>query len=1457
MSFKPNKSKFKVYNKPKATQNQSVKLPVSIAATALSLTAQNISYRSKEIANMSDEESSSIDATKNRDTSSFYAEVFKRGINTLRPEIVMINEYSPIVTGRSVQEKQNSISVQYGNNTFVEVTNTARLLELHQMLKENAINTAEILIKRYTSIPSRVDLIINNMSSTLKSHINEIYDINLEKMRTNLLNKTFEKVNNVSIKNQINQLTQETLVLVSDYVMNDYIAQKIMSYIAKIFDFKESIESSIELNRASKVSPTITSQNSKSKLIKNTSPLKKVLSPKNLLIPKNRAQTLSSVFSNSKNILNNFASNAEEKKINPSKESNFENFLDITNYLRSLVFLNDTITDIENESHDNNSKDVLGSKKGNLGIAINNFKSITFAGCFGSDQRKTRMRPNEEMLGDNINDVFNDIGADTNYEAFSELMAAMCYDQVSGATEFQRSFNKIDNDLSNGKSFITLAELFEKEIAQQLLVSKYKNYFNNLEKDNDKVGNIVKKMFKKRQSPYDAKTFIPFETNNTIASEIYNNNEYFPAEEIYFTSALKNKDNNFQELENFITEIKSSWEQFSENIIKSLGLDFDDEGKKTQDSLNTVDQLNPISYLNYYLNLLADDLEANYIDSGTRRKKSLVGLSLLLNNADSMGWTVSSFKSTLLGALINEGIGAPALLSNQNSENWIEGKGEGVINTLYSETEKQVEKSFRRLLDNINVTNYPKGKRSFPDGGDYSITLTATGLFDGTLGTFKPGVGHFVGVSSDDHVKGEPDDNFKRYNYGHSGAADVDLTEMMNLKVTTDWLGPVIAIAVAVLVIGTLGIGVGIAATAAGITTSATVIGAAIAGTAAATMIGAGITSAVTAEAVSKSDPVGIQITSSGLYTFHTIVNSGLIASVNDKENLHMPNITEETVSGSNLYFFRNAQGNGKFKFIENDHPGNFGGLRNFSAVHRSFLFHYFAVNLLSQTQRIKIYTTEGSWPDGPDIKISFKISRMRGLIAALRNEEISSSAVQSEKQAYQNAKELISEIKNKIIRRKEHILGCLSVIDDKISSLENTHKKLKNFLTSTTNDNFAIIRKKLEENQFFEKTSGLLTPSYKDYLAKSYFQNYVRSDARSSLFAKYDKDDLNDLKIMYRVLTAENYGFLEKEKFGRKNVYHVGIPIGMIDYLRREGFKETGDEDYLDSTLICITLYKNNQLNPEIDYVPKQFIFDMSKHIFPCTYNKNGSITSSNHIKNSTDDKNLEKIIKDMEIFIFNDDSNFGFKSNGSGYEGIVGNRTSKTENNYGSKIKRQALLNHIFDYYLKMYTKLTAGFDVNESTFLLNSENIFSGQIDNQTGNEIKNQIYNRYLRDYPGVANDATQREIFSRSINLIASSVIFSSNNRLKEMMSMNCFERIFSILVNDKDFIVDTEEDGTSQLYENVPILNLTGKLARPKFKANLQLDKNSKKIKSYIKENQEKSTSMSGFSVEIGILKKW
>ena len=120
------------------------------------------------------------------------------------------------------------------------------------------------------------------------------------------------------------------------------------------------------------------------------------------------------------------------------------------------------------------------------------------------------------------------------------------------------------------------------------------------------------------------------------------------------------------------------------------------------------------------------------------------------------------------------------------------------------------------------------------------------------------------------------------------------------------------------------------------------------------TAIGLGIFSAVTSEAFTKSKPVGITLTKSGLFSYHTLINSALGLNVDDKEGLPMPNIREGQETATETYFFESYRAMyPDIGVIENEHPGIFGGIKGFSAIHRSFLLHYFAVNVLSRTQRL------------------------------------------------------------------------------------------------------------------------------------------------------------------------------------------------------------------------------------------------------------------------------------------------------------------------------------------------------------------------------------------------------------------------------------------------------------------------------------------------------------------------
>ena len=1076
MSFKSFKSPFTVYNNPlpdpspltDSPGNSPILVSRPLIVSAIALTTEKIS----SVITVVPGSNATIEATKHKDTSSFHQKLFKKGINVLRPEVLLSNEFSPIATGRRVEENQNSISVQYGNNTFVEVTNTARLLELHQVLKENAIKSSEALIKRYGKIAYGIGDVIAKMRTAMSAHADDIYDQSVTKMRQNIIDRVVENSNNI-VRTQIDQLSADAITLITDYIINDFIAKELIKYTGQIFDHKEEIERAIELNRPG---------------ASNVNAIEMMEQVGNL---------------NLKNLIGN-----RRLKASVDKSTNFENMLDMIGQLKSYINLEDTIDDLDNAEIDRQEGFVYGTKKGRLQESCRILKQINFPGCFGVNQRKLKSVVGNEnrMIGSNVQNAFNATGLG-NGEAAAELIAALCFDQVMGATKLVKSLLDIDNILEDGRKFETIEELFSKTLFDfDTIPSHMKRHEFYFRTRKQKGGSIVKHLFEEKQSPYDEKTYIPYETNNTISEKLYEENNYFPGEEIYFTSALKSNDTSFEELENFITKFKTKWEDFSTHLIKSVGLDFDFTGKASSPDLNTIDQLNPMSYLNYYLNLLADDLEATYMHENVeRRKKGLVSLAMLLNNASSLSRTVSSYKSVLMSTLLSTS--GAELWQSADEPVWafkedqtLSDKGEGLVGTLYTEAEAQTEKSFVKILEGLDIDDYPKSTREHPDGrGNYNITLTASGLNpeEGGIGTLVPGSKILLG-DTNNYVAGEDDSTFKRYSYGQDGllggTIDNELMSTLNLVDQEDWQGP-LAILGFLLIVGVFAIpGVGPAVAAglakiglggltAGYVSSTFAIGASGAivtagGTYIATGLSIGgiailagggaaasyaIATAVTEASYETAKPVGVTLTGSSNYTLGTITNQPVQINVEDKENLPMPNIMPETVSHFNSYFFKNRPSASRpTGFLEIEHPGEFGHVKNFSAVHRSFLMHYFAVKLLQNTQRLKVYiNTEKKF------KISIKITRMKGLINALRGNQLSSGAVRSEIRAHTETNRLINQIKRKIRKRQDYILGIIGSVNKKIYELEIQHKRLKSFIT-TAEGRSPLLREKLEENNFF-----------------------------------------------------------------------------------------------------------------------------------------------------------------------------------------------------------------------------------------------------------------------------------------------------------------------------------------------------------------------------------------------------
>ena len=88
-----------------------------------------------------------------------------------------------------------------------------------------------------------------------------------------------------------------------------------------------------------------------------------------------------------------------------------------------------------------------------------------------------------------------------------------------------------------------------------------------------------------------------------------------------------------------------------------------------------------------------------------------------------------------------------------------------------------------------------------------------------------------------------------------------------------------------------------------------------------------------------------------------------------------------------------------------------------------------------------------------------------------------------------------------------------------------------------------------------------------------------------------------------------------------------------------------------------------------------------------------------------------------------------------------------------------------------------------------------------------------------------------------------------------MLSVGCFERVFSILINERDFLIDDEDIGA--IYKTSPNIGITSKIQRTQFNPFYASRIKNNAVKNYINELNDKHTSMSGFSIDIGLLKKW
>ena len=1414
MSFKPYAAKFNVYSSTKDSNLVKDFKQPKIATAAVQLAYEKILVKESKPKVIDDE---IVAPSENLDSSGIFKAIFKKGVNPYRPEIVFMSEYQPISTGNFSDHDANSINLNFGNNKLLEMTNVARLIELQHILKKNAILYSNSLIARYGNVKLSSRRLINEMERYLRRRKNfsKVYSKNNNTFRLNLINAVKNNTRNKNLSKRIESADSLFLNLCAGYVLNKYVAREITLYVARLFDYKEKIEKSIELSSNPRIKPA---RRSTPKITMNFSKktgAKQPITVKNLFGPgmANFRRNAISSFSSAMGAV------ARKNSQNNLSRSNFENFVDLVSHLNSLVFCFDTIKDLD-ETNFEIKNTISYGREGNLKNSLDLLRKIKFAGCFSEDNVLQSYSGNTEVTGQSIQNIIEQTATGTGAENVAEILAAICFDQVMGANfRVNQEFEKIQTLAGNFR--VSMRRFLSENFFPATPGSGMNNKkFTDFKNETTQHGVLLKKLFDKRS--FENKDYIPYETNNTMASNVYSENDAFPGEEIYFTSAIKKNDRKFLELKNFAEDLKNSFESVSQNLINAMSLGFDEDGKFIDSRTGVIDNLNPITYLNVHLKTLGDELTKGFTGH-VNVKKHLPGLAICVASAGNYDALADVYCASLMGTLLQEKavpFWANDTWMSKNIPNFTKNKASNIYSTIMSECKYRTSNSLKVIFENLDVDSYLRGTERF---GRTNIPFDTYLLNDTKIASDWPSSGHRffnIGIGVDNHfdpMSGQefPEQPMSVIAYGTNSTAPDKLKSHMNLENSTDsypYNSQTVYTSLSVNSIDTSLNG-----------------------------------------SIGNQDAAGCQFTKNGTYMSRVIFNSSLGEIGDISSDLILPGITSDSSIAlsnySNSHFFNNGAEDNPESWTYNQYPSFVGDYSKTSSVQRGLIFFLFANGLLAGTQRMRAIFY------GSEFRLAIKGSRMKALIRALKGQDISPNATDSHKHAYQEALERINLVKGKILKRQDYILRCLAVLSDKIEGLLSVYKNLSNFVEGNTSDkNFQFVKDKLESFDFFDNTFGLLNASFKDHLAKGFVKNYGYI---GGYFPSAEKIETNDIKIMNKLFSQPGFGFLQKEKFGRKNIFNVGIPLGMMDYLKREAYKETGDEDYLDSSIVVITVYKNNQISSGTKYLPKQFVFDMSKHILPYYCSYNGQIRRCKHVRRMSDDASFAKILKNIEVLVFNDSSNFGFKSNGIGTDGIVGNRTSDTVNNYENNLafKNDVLFNHFVDYYLKLYTQLSTGIEIDESALLIQSENIFTGNVDNKSAENYKNRIIQNLLSQYPDIAENEKTRETFFRAANSLNNSFLLSSNNRLKEMLTMPCFERVFSIFINERDFLLDDED--ANEIFETSPAINRTCKLQRNFINAFNASRINNKFVKNYIKEMNDKHVTMSGFSIDVGILKKW
>lgn len=1372
-------------------------------------------------------------AFSDEDTTARYIRLQSKGLNILRTEIIAISEFIPVAVGDDQNLSNNKIKYELGNNKQVSMTNVARLIELHRQIREYVISAAEaVLQKMYPNIYT-TEFILE-----LKS----IVANNFERSASNTIAETINKLM-IAVKETTsgsfativaNNTNNPFLIATIEYFVYENLIDAIVTYLGRVAQIDEEAAKNWSIEKFANLK-----QFSPADAFSNSTLQGIYLNGGSTSLEDNNqiAKNLLGIYRDGSNSDTDMFANSISHLVS------LINLKDSASVLSTTSTADDGVLEIDPGS-------IRYGISGDLADAIDSLKDITMQGMAvglpsGTDKDKQAIgsiSPSsaEKLTMDKLNSIFESIetadgvAPEDRTEGINELLAAMSFDYITYICCMNNVAEKL-SDLKTGtvlgknnskvlKNYLDIALGVDRDSVQHVknsAVELSRSGIPTVNSDPVNFGNfglplVGLREFSNANNDRDV-FYAPLESTNK--EEGLNGQGYVPAAQYFIEGAIERSGTNqsgeidisFKDLEDYLKKYNNASKKLHSDIL-TLIPDSRLKGSNNAKPLKQVSFLgenSSLTHLEFLNKRLADDIK-NIREAGESKTRSIIPPLAVFINDGTDSRKIKNFLSVFWAAIQRYALS----FKDNKEDSAYSGFSILLKDIVDAGPGKRTEKAIETMASMVEYYNEDAVHKFLKN----TCNLT---LRNGGVGKQKF---HSSGEKFT-VVMAEGGNVCHRNGSGVKGKLPVDKALNSEAKDLPHAITNTITVAakhIDDLFEDTFGDG-------------------------------------------DKHKNIRHYRRSgkNNKYGFYRIFPSSLeavlfgldenVQSVFGKSVLDLPWYVED--GRINNQATRIFGLDDKDRIVMNDHPGQLGSLCEFSMQHRALIWMSYVHNLLKKTVQVFARTTT----DG-NFQLKADLNQLEGLELALRGSARPTSG-ESRQASYDVASGIIQDLYEKVEIRQSKIRDCAALFTLHSEALKETKKKADDVLagkvfsngSSKIDSKTLLAINSMKELNIFVDALTLNNDEAPLMITQSFQKNFKTAD--TSLLPKDIFFHQKKTQFMFKYLSFPGYGFLEKEKRGNKSILNIGIPNSMVSALQMNAFEETDDARFLNSPYVCISVFKKSHLYPGYNFYPKNYIFDTSASILD--FNPvNGKF--ANHLKNYKGDASFEQLLKSIEFSRMKVDEN-----------GKILTRISK---GYGPGTRKgiydkDVLINHVTDYVLKEYHKLTTGLDFDEDSFLLLDEPLNFNNI-NPT-QFLGTKLTDEYVRVldmiknlYPETETDSQLKSEVFRLTKIIKQAAPFSFTNRFKKVVTPKAFDKVYSILVNEKDFILNTSENIFTKPVE----FNINSKIQRPDGvqsiyqnkvygnTINTQINRQNRVESQYTRSLQENYPEVYNYSVSLSLL---